>query len=217
MTRVSPRDAASITENPTFLSTTGSSGNFLHIDAEVTTQIESGATPIDTITNDYDGDARNATFPDIGADEFSAFVTVMNINDSGAGSLREAVNSAVSGSTINFGSALMGQTITLTTGQIDITKDLTISGPGMANLTISGNNNSRIFYLAPTFNLNLKNIALKNATAAAPNGGALFIEGNATLENLLLENNFQDGITPRGITIGSMGSVNILGNVNINE
>ncbi len=67
--RVSPADAASITENASFVSTTGSSANYLHINPAVPTQIESGATPVAGITDDFDGDARNATTPDVGADE----------------------------------------------------------------------------------------------------------------------------------------------------
>jgi hypothetical protein len=70
-TRVTPRDAASITENPTWVSTTGSSANFLHINTTVATQIESGGTPVSGITTDFDGDTRNVSTPDIGADEFS--------------------------------------------------------------------------------------------------------------------------------------------------
>ena len=68
-TRVSPRDAASVTENPTFLSTTGSNANFLHIDPAVPTQIEGSGVPIAGITDDFDGQVRNVTTPDIGADE----------------------------------------------------------------------------------------------------------------------------------------------------
>ena len=76
-TRVAPRDALSVTENPTFLSTTGSSANFLHIDPTVATQIESGATNIAGITDDYDGITRQGnpgyagtgSAPDMGADE----------------------------------------------------------------------------------------------------------------------------------------------------
>ena len=67
--RVTPREANSVTENPTFLSTTGSSPNFLHIDPAVGTQIESGGQPIAGITDDFDGQTRNASTPDIGADE----------------------------------------------------------------------------------------------------------------------------------------------------
>jgi hypothetical protein len=67
--RVTPRDANSIWENPTFLSTVGSNPSFLHIDPTIPTQIESGGQPIAGVTDDYDGDARNASTPDIGADE----------------------------------------------------------------------------------------------------------------------------------------------------
>lgn len=74
-TRVSPRDANDVTELPPFVSTTGSSPNFLHINSAVATQIESGGIPIPGITDDFDGNSRNASFPDIGADEFSGTAT----------------------------------------------------------------------------------------------------------------------------------------------
>jgi hypothetical protein len=68
-TRVSPREASSVTENPAFLSTTGSSPSFLHINPAIATQIESGGQAVAGITDDYDGDLRNASTPDIGGDE----------------------------------------------------------------------------------------------------------------------------------------------------
>jgi len=81
-TLVSLRDAVSFTENPAFLSTTGSNANYLHINTTITTQIESGGVNITGITNDYDLDVRfgntgypvqsnvGGKAPDIGADEF---------------------------------------------------------------------------------------------------------------------------------------------------
>jgi hypothetical protein len=66
-TFLSNRDGLSVTENPTFVSTTGSNANFLNINASVTTQIESGATPVTGITDDYIGTTRNMSTPDIGA------------------------------------------------------------------------------------------------------------------------------------------------------
>ncbi|WP_162127322.1 Ig-like domain-containing protein [Flavobacterium phycosphaerae] len=80
-TRATPRDAASVSATPPFLSTTGSDATFLHVDTTVATQIESGGATIATFTDDYDGDTRNATTPDIGADEFTgtpAAVVVIN-------------------------------------------------------------------------------------------------------------------------------------------
>ncbi|MBK7144142.1 MAG: hypothetical protein IPH76_02630 [Xanthomonadales bacterium] len=70
-TRMSPRDSASVTEMPPFLSTTGASSDFLHINTTLPTQLESGGLPVAGITDDYDGDSRSATTPDIGADEFT--------------------------------------------------------------------------------------------------------------------------------------------------
>ncbi|HSU24692.1 MAG TPA: Calx-beta domain-containing protein, partial [Pyrinomonadaceae bacterium] len=55
----------------TFTTTNGANAGFLHIDPSAATQIQGGGVPITGITDDYDGDARNATTPDIGADEFT--------------------------------------------------------------------------------------------------------------------------------------------------
>ena len=72
---------------------------------------------------------------------------VTNTNDSGCGSLRQAVANATPDSTINFDATVFAttQTITLTSGQLVIDKDLTIQGPGAHLLSISGNHASRVF------------------------------------------------------------------------
>ncbi|MFZ1453280.1 MAG: PKD-like domain-containing protein, partial [Ferruginibacter sp.] len=69
--RVTPRDANSVTEDPPFLSTTGSSATFLHINPAGGSLAQGAASPIAGIIDDFDGDVRNATTPDIGADEFT--------------------------------------------------------------------------------------------------------------------------------------------------
>jgi hypothetical protein len=63
------REQASVTEDVPFLSTTGTAATFLHINPSVATQVESGGAAISGITTDFDNDARNASTPDIGADE----------------------------------------------------------------------------------------------------------------------------------------------------
>ena len=76
-----------------------------------------------------------------------ATLTVTNLNDSGAGSLRDAVAQANLGpgpNTIVFAPGLTG-TIVLTTGQIRIDGPLTIVGPGRDVLAIDGSLNGRIF------------------------------------------------------------------------
>jgi len=63
----------------------------------------------------------------------AATITVINVADSGPGSLRQAIASAATGDTIDF--AVNG-TITLTTGELAINKDLSITGPGATSLTV---------------------------------------------------------------------------------
>ncbi len=69
---VAPRDALSVSEPITaatfFTSTTGADPGFLHINPSNPTQVENGGMVVGT-TTDYDGDTRNVTTPDIGADE----------------------------------------------------------------------------------------------------------------------------------------------------
>lgn len=98
-----------------------------------------------SIAND---DANNTpyTFAIQGGGGLSG-VVVQNTNDAGAGSLRQAIIDACPGSTITFASPLFdtAQTITLTSGQLLLNKNLTIQGTGANLLTISGNNASRVF------------------------------------------------------------------------
>src|SRR5216683_7870947 len=73
--------------------------------------------------------------------------TVLNLADSGPGSLRQAIvdaNANPGANTIRFAPRLHGA-ITLTSGQLSITNDLTIDGPGASALTVSGNDASRVF------------------------------------------------------------------------
>jgi hypothetical protein len=69
-------------------------------------------------------------------------LTVTNAADGGPGSLRQAITSAHGGDTIQFGASLNGQTIGLTSGELAITKSLSIQGPG--NLAV-GNSSGRAF------------------------------------------------------------------------
>jgi len=66
----------------------------------------------------------------------AATITVTNTNDSGPGSLRQALTIANDGDTIAF--AVTG-TIGLTSGGLVISKSVTISGPGADQLSIDGN------------------------------------------------------------------------------
>jgi hypothetical protein len=114
---------------------------------------------------------------------------VTNTNNSGTGSLRQAVedsNLTTEADEIVFERTIFGtaQTITLTSGEIIITQPLKIIGPGENLLRISGNNNSRVFFLSNTAVVSLGKITLTNGKApiSAQNGfsryaGGIYIEG----------------------------------------
>src|SRR6476469_9186458 len=65
--------------------------------------------------------------------------TVINPNDAGAGSLRQAVADSVSGDVVAFN---VTGTITLTSGNLVVNKGITISGPGARKLTVKINGGS---------------------------------------------------------------------------
>jgi predicted outer membrane repeat protein len=106
-------------------------------------------------------DQRNYTregVADIGAFEYGgtpappppAVLTVTNTNDNGPGSLRHAIFRAGPGTTIDFAQDVVGSII-LTSGQLVIDKDLTITGPGASVLALDGNASSRVFKIGTVF------------------------------------------------------------------
>jgi hypothetical protein len=140
---------------------------------------------------------------------------VQNNNNSGGGSLRDVIACAAPGATITFAPGLMSQTIILTTGEIIINKNLTLSGLGMLNLTVSGNNASRIFHLQPGNIFEIENMALING-AEVTNGGAMLVEGTLFLENVLFQNNTENAV-PKSMTILSTATVEVIGSVDLKE
>ena len=115
-----------------------------------------------------------------------ATFTVTNNSDSGAGSLRQALADAAASAgadTIAFQSSMNGQTITLTTGQVSIAHDVTIDGDidndGKADVTVSGNNASRIFFITAARTVTLDGLALTGGRA--PSGSAIYSTGGETI------------------------------------
>ncbi len=96
-------------------------------------------------------------------------LTVTTTNNSGAGSLRQAILGATNTATINF--AVTG-VINLSSPLPIITNGIAFNGPGAAGLTISANNSNRIFFVdAPGNTVIFSNITLANGIAKGGDGG----------------------------------------------
>ena len=133
-----------------------------------------------------------------------ATLTVTSNADSGSGSLREAIASASSGDTIVFDSSLANQTITLTSGQLEIDKNLIIDGEAAPGLTISGNEANRVIEVKNDSSFNGVNFTLRNlivadgkttATGEDGSGAGILTASNTTLtvENTVFRNNSANG------------------------
>ena len=121
-------------------------------------------------------------------------LTVTNNLDSGAGSLRADIAAAHNGDTIVFAPSLDGQTITLTSGELLIRKNLTIAGPGAGELTVSGNNASRVFEVTKTPNsVTLSGLTISNGVANGvgqlSGGGGILNHGTLTVSGGTLSGN----------------------------
>ncbi|MCF8276317.1 MAG: T9SS type A sorting domain-containing protein [Flavobacteriales bacterium] len=124
---------------------------------------------------------------------------VSNTNDSGPGSLRDAVASTCDGDTIIFDASTNGNPIVLTSGDISFSNNLVIIGNGPDNTIIDGNASSRIFEITGTDSTILRNLTVQNGQATgsgtAAMGGGIFSSNTAKLilENVVINNNMADG------------------------
>jgi hypothetical protein len=91
---------------------------------------------------------------------------VTDLSDHGPGSLRTAVQSADAnpGSTIDFAPGLHG-TITLTSGQLNITSSTTLNDPSANKLAVSGNNAGRIFDISGSASVSISGLTLTDGLA----------------------------------------------------
>ncbi|MGC2353156.1 MAG: right-handed parallel beta-helix repeat-containing protein, partial [Candidatus Udaeobacter sp.] len=118
----------------------------------------------------------------------AATITVTNTNDSGPGSLRQALAVANDGDMISF--AVTG-TITLTSGGLVIDKSVTISGPGADRLSINGNHAAlqSVFSTVPD-----KTVTISGLTITNGGGGIYNDHGALTVSNCVVNGNSEGGI-----------------------
>jgi hypothetical protein len=120
-------------------------------------------------------------------------ITVTNTNDSGPGSLRQALADANDGDTIHFDPSLNGQTITLTTEELVIDKNVTVIGPGPSLLTVAPSSQTRfrIFHVMPGHDATIEglHIAGGSVNLGSSGGGVLNDHASLTISNCSLTTN----------------------------
>jgi hypothetical protein len=106
-------------------------------------------------------------------------ITVTNGNDSGPGSLRQALADANEGATINFDPSV--GTVTLTTAELVITKSLTLSGaPQTVTLARASQTEFRIFHVMPGHSVEIDGLTISGGHITGDNGGGI-LNDNSTL------------------------------------
>ncbi len=129
----------------------------------------------------------------------SATITVANTNDSGAGSLRQAITDAAPGETI----LVPAGTYTLTSAQLSIAKSLTISGNAASDTIIRAGGAFRVFGISgATSNVTISGVTIRDGslvTGSALGGGVMDQDATLTLQDDVVANN-------RAVADGSSGN-----------
>ena len=117
-------------------------------------------------------------------------IMVTNNNDSGAGSLPQAIDDIAQGGTIKFAPNLNGETIFLN-DTLAIEKNMTIDGMDAPRLSISGVDNVQVFYIAGNVTATLSNLTIRDGRSGS-SGGGIENDGFLTILNSTITNNRAD-------------------------
>jgi hypothetical protein len=115
------------------------------------------------------------------ARDVPATFTVSTLTDSGLGSLRAAVaaaNATPGADRIAFVSGVRG-TIVLSGGELGITDDVRVDGPGAGKLAVSGNGTNRVFRVGGGADVTIDDLTVTRGVAGQ--GGGIFSEAGTTL------------------------------------
>lgn len=107
-------------------------------------------------------------------------------------SLREALDVANDGDMIRFATNLAGSTVVLS-GELVIDRNVTISGLGVNQINISGNDASRVIYITSNATVTINDLTIRNGyrlvNAGQDGGGGILNDGSLTLTRVLVTDN----------------------------
>ncbi|HEU0208553.1 MAG TPA: choice-of-anchor Q domain-containing protein, partial [Candidatus Udaeobacter sp.] len=138
---------------------------------------------------------------------FAATISVTSSADSGSGTLRQALADAQNGDTIAFALNLPA-TISLTSGELLIDKNITISGTGAQLLTVAraqGAPHFRIFHITPGRTVTIQGLTITNGyiNFGFVSGGGIYNDhSNLTVNKCIITGNSahsQGGFSGGGI------------------
>ena len=113
----------------------------------------------------------------------AATITVTSTDDSGPGTLRDALANAANGDTVDATSVT--GVITLTSGELYVQTSVTIVGPGPGSLAVNGNGTGRVFHIRRGKTVTISGLTITNGflgdlQVPYVHGGGIWNE-NATL------------------------------------
>ncbi len=112
-------------------------------------------------------------------------ITVQNSNNSGAGSLRQAIADVAPGGTVLLDPSLAGETLNLTSGPVTIGKSLTIDGSAAPGFSINGGDAGRVLIVDAGSRVEVAGLILRNGYGWQL-AGCVLNNGDLTLEHVLV-------------------------------
>lgn len=155
-------------------------GQYGTLNSAACTPTSAGSLTVKGKIRDKDGGEREYT---AAAVVCGPSITVTGNADSGAGSLRQALVDVCPDGTIAFNG---DYTITLTSGQLTIAKNMTIDCAGH-NVTVSGDYKVRVFYVNSGVTADLRHLFVEHG--ASDYGGGIYNNGTLNVTNCTIESN----------------------------
>jgi hypothetical protein len=135
-----------------------------------------------------------------------ATFTVRNLADAGDGSLRAAVTAANTNpgaDVVDFAPGL-GGTVALTSGELGITDDVLIAGPGANRLAVSGSDLSRVFRIGAGAAVVMDGLTVTRGNGLLW-GGGIRNDGTLTLSDAVVSDNVVVGLPGQGPAVAAFG------------